>query len=144
MSIMYQFLDRSTVTLSAPHHFLIVSARIWALSAAFQRCAFSTLAPRFDKLGLLDTLPHFHTLMGILNTESLWRLELAPPCRETIDDDEAMLLNLIEAAAEGGAGLHRTAEALVGDTPALAALVDTARRVVAEVSAAGPLRDQTS
>lgn len=139
---MYEFLDRSTVTLSAPHHFLIVSARIWALSAAFQRCAFSTLAPRFDKIGLMDTLPHFHRLMSVLNTEGVWRLELGPPCRETIDDDEAVLLNLIQAAAEGGPALHRTAEALVGDTPALAVLVEAAHRVVAEVSAAGPLRDQ--
>lgn len=136
---MYAFLDRPIISLSGSRHFLIVSARVWALAVAFRRCAFAALSPRFGRVALIETLPHFHRLMVALNAGGLRRMELGPPCRETIDEDEAMLLGLFDAGGQDEAALRRVAGALVGEGPELETLVQAVRRVVADARAAPAL-----
>ena len=139
--LMYQFLDRSTVALRAPDHFLIISARLWTLANTFQRCPCATLAPRFGKIGLDAVLPDFHAVMMLLDTVGSWRLDLGPPCRETIDEGEALLLGLFAAGLAGGTALQRTAEAMAGDAGAAGVLAEAARRVALAADRAAALRD---
>jgi hypothetical protein len=96
----YDFVDRPVARLSFGGRFLLWAMRGWVHSASNGKCPPGALAPAFARHGALPALPHFHRVIGELNTRAERTISLAPLNHCCITDDEAVLLQLWRDASE--------------------------------------------
>lgn len=94
-------MDRPVTSLAPAEQILLWSMRSWVAAMAGQRCPCAALGPSFERWRLGDLLGDFNVAMFLLNVEGA-----APRvfCRENcahVRDDEAALLVLFHAAADG-------------------------------------------
>ena len=124
---MYQFLDRQVTALAEPHRFIIVAMRAWVTAARSGACPCAALSEGFAERGVTGALRDFTIAMTTLDHHGTAVFHFGPIACRCVSDDEARLLALFDAAANGGAvQVHRIAAALVkpGATRALATAVD--------------------
>ena len=92
---MYDFVDRPVTSLDPGGRFLVWAMRSWVHSLHGQRCPAGAIAPAFARWKMIAGLPHFHTMMLLLNHEALEDLSFGPlPCNR-VREHEALVISLI-------------------------------------------------
>ena len=67
---MYQFVDQPTNRLPRGSQLVLWAMRGWMRQLNDRRCPPAALAPRFQRVGIIDVLPPFHKMMILLNHHS--------------------------------------------------------------------------
>jgi hypothetical protein len=111
---MYDFIDQEVTRLNPGGKFLVWSIRNWVQAVENKRCPPHAIAPAFAKYRIISALPHFHTMMIILNKEGLEKIFVSPVRCQNLSDDEAMILSLFHALCyDRGEQVGKTVEMLV-------------------------------
>ena len=97
----YRFLDRPVCSMAPGHQMILWSIRSWVVAMSLQRCPCSALGPSFERWRVAELLGDFNMAMFLLNAEGVGPLRFGQPNCATVHDDEAMLLTLFDAAADG-------------------------------------------
>lgn len=98
---MYQYLDRSVSDLAASDALLVWAMRQWVDAMRGGRCPCAALGPTFVARRIGAVLPDFNIAMMLLDREGVAQLNFRPVTCGNLGDDEAMLLALHAAAAQG-------------------------------------------
>ncbi|MBC9032740.1 hypothetical protein IAG41_10090 [Sphingomonas sp. JC676] len=98
---MYRFLDRPVFDLPPGDQMILWSMRSWVVAMSMQKCPCATLGPSFERWRVPELLRDFNMAMFVLNVEGAGPLRFGQPGCVTVHDDEAVLLTLFHAAADG-------------------------------------------
>jgi hypothetical protein len=97
----YQFLDRSVCELAPGDALLVWAMRQWVDAMRGGRCPCAAIGPTFAARRLGAVLPDFNIAMLLLDREGVTQLSFRPVACGNLGDDEALLLALHAAAAQG-------------------------------------------
>ncbi|QAY77319.1 hypothetical protein [Sphingosinicella sp. BN140058] len=117
---MYLYVDRPCVALAPGSRFVLAAMREWVAAVREGRCACRALAPGFAAAGARDVLAPFQMMMAILNRDGLRPLGFGARCRQTVAEDEAVLLGLLDQAGSERARVDAARALVAADmVPAL-------------------------
>jgi hypothetical protein len=97
----YRFLDRPVFGLPPGDQMILWSMRSWVAAMSVQKCPCATLGPSFERWRVVELLRDFNMAMFLLNAEGTGPLRFGQPGCATVHDDEAVLLTLFHASADG-------------------------------------------
>jgi hypothetical protein len=97
----YQYLDRSVCELAPRDALLVWAMRQWVEAMRGGRCPCAALGPALAAQRLTTMLPDFNIAMMLLDREGMTQLNFRPVACGNLGDDEALLLALHAAAAQG-------------------------------------------
>ncbi|AQR73939.1 hypothetical protein [Sphingomonas sp. LM7] len=98
---MYQYLDRTVCELGSGEALLVWAMRQWVEAMRGGRCPCAALGPTLSARRLGAILPDFNIAMMLLDREGVCALQFRPVTCASLGDDEALLLALHAAAAQG-------------------------------------------
>lgn len=139
---MYQLIGQPICRLAPGGRFAVWAMRAWVAALAGRGCPPGALAPAFLQCRAIEALPHFHRLMIELNNRSLETLRVAPLAHPTINECEAVVLQLWISARTDPLHARETLTLMLEEEavePAFEAIISAAARLAAVGLAAGGL-----
>ena len=115
---MYQFVDQPTNRLSRGSQLVLWAMRGWRRQLNSGRCPPATLAPGFQRLGIIDALPPFHKMMVLLNHHAARDFAFRCLAAPVIGEDEAVLLGVWQDVATGQLTNAEATLAMIADEDA--------------------------
>ncbi|MEW9854315.1 hypothetical protein [Novosphingobium sp. M1R2S20] len=134
---MYQFVDRELEKLDCGSRFLVWSMRAWVTSMGQRTCPAQALAPAFARWRMIGGLQAFHRTMLLFNRDALETFGFAPLACSRVSEHEAVILSLIIALRDQGAGMARGTLELMVQEEAVGDLLDSLTKVGAALAMAG-------
>ncbi|MET1755427.1 hypothetical protein ABVV53_08135 [Novosphingobium sp. RD2P27] len=134
---MYQFVDRPLESLDCGCRFLVWSMRAWVTSMGQHTCPAQALAPAFARWRMIGGLQAFHRTMLLFNRDALETFGFAPLACSRVSEHEAIILSLLMALRDNGAGTARDTLELILQEDAVGDLLDSLSKVGAALAVAG-------
>ena len=111
---MYEYIDRHPADLQPAEQFILAATRRWMTATRDRTTPMTALYRSFAQMGAAGALTDFHLVMFLVHREISGRIRIAPLEHGQVWEDEAVLIALWRAVAEGADHAKGTLERLIG------------------------------